>query len=98
MSATASPIATDTNASTNAITSPLPLAPLAAQSCTVLSQLIPDGAALIASRVALALLLGAISHSHPISTQTIAHAVRAPRTPSSPPGRSPGHTIAPMIA
>ena len=64
----------------------------------MLSQLIPDGAALIRSWVAFALLFGAISHSHPISTHRIAHAVRAPRTPSNPPGRPLGHTIAPMIA
>ena len=47
-SATATAIASDAAPSTIAITRPLPLEALAAQSCTVLSQLIPEGAALIA--------------------------------------------------
>ncbi|MGO9902820.1 MAG: hypothetical protein ACLP0J_24725 [Solirubrobacteraceae bacterium] len=64
----------------------------------LLSQLIPDGAALIALWIAFALLLGASSHSQAIRSHSAAHAVRAPRTPSSPQGRSLGHTIAPISA
>src|SRR5947209_15819346 len=58
----------------------------------------PPGALMIAFVVALALLFGASSHDHAITSQTVAHAARAPRVPSRPPVRSPGQTSRPMIA
>src|ERR1700733_2853569 len=95
---TAHAIASDRPARTNAIASPLPLVAVVAQFCTVLSQLMPDGAAWIAPEIALALLLGASSHSQAISTHSPPQARRAPRTPSRPPGRPPGQAIAPISA
>ena len=70
---------------------------LAKPSWTLLSQLIPDGAALIALWIPFA-PPASTSHSHAITSHRAAHAIRAPRTPRRPPGRSLGHTIAPINA
>src|SRR5205807_6644531 len=52
----------------------------------------------MAPDVALAVLFGARSHSHAITSHRAAHVVLAPRSPSRPPGRWVGHTSSPMIA
>ena len=75
-----------------------PVAPSAAQFCTSLSQLMPEGAASIAPLVAFALLAGSVSHTHAITSHSAVHMILAPRTPSSPAGRPFGHTISPMSA
>jgi hypothetical protein len=57
----------------------------------------PDGAAPIWPLTAFAPLLAGISHSQAISTHRAAQAMRAPRAPISPPGRSFGQTINPIM-
>jgi hypothetical protein len=53
---------------------------------------------MIALDVAFALLFGASSHAQAITSHSAHQLILAPRSPSSPPGRSLGHTNRPMIA
>src|ERR1700693_224558 len=48
--------------------------------------------------VAFAVLFGARSHSHAMTSHRAVQVVLAPRSPRSPPGRLVGHTSSPMIA
>src|SRR3954452_4663590 len=98
--ATASPIAADRPARTSAIGRPSPATAGAGGTVCwrLASHAAPAGAAAIALEVALAVTLGARSHSHAMTSHKAAQAVLAPRGPSSPPGRFVGHTSRPIIA
>src|SRR5919112_1056580 len=96
--ATATPIAAETAAKTIAIASPSPATAVATWCCSRASHAVPLGAALIALDVALALLFGARSHAHAMTSHRTTHAVLAPRGQSVPRGRSVGHTSRPMMA
>src|ERR1700716_4042759 len=77
---------------------PWPAAAVAMLCWRLLSHPAPEGALLMASDVALAVLFGARSQSQAMTSHRAAHVVRAPRSPRRPPGRSVGHTNRPMIA